>query len=474
LNIIKKNKTILYIICWLLLWANLNVDFFIILNFGNSPIDSVNGIRALFPVFILSLLIIYLSFNNYLKQFFDKKNIYLIFFLFFVCQIIGSIENLDNILIINKYTAIQAFGLIISSIASILLIYLIHNEKNKKFEKYLVYSSIIILSIYFIPILINLMWKYSQSHYIYAYHETLIQEFSRDFLKLPISRSTGISRSIIIISIFLLCFNSFKNNKIKNLIHFIIFLMTTSVFLINSKFAITALVIIYSLIIFTNNLYKKHKIKFLVIHILIPFFVSLIIINAKVNIHSDNNKKPILDLKIKILDLKIKNRFIDDFYKDTGISSGRKEIWIKSINIFITEKRYLFGLGAQADRLYLISYVGTEEHKIKDAILSANSSNAILYSLLSGGIISVIVLILFNYILLIRVYKYFFIRSKKYNFNYNLLNFSIFTYLFLLLRSLVENSFTLFSIDFLIYLQCCMIIMKNINFNYKNKISLSK
>ena len=219
------------------------------------------------------------------------------------------------------------------------------------------------------------------------------------------------------------------------------------------------MVIIYSLIIFTNSLYKNNKIKFLVIHILIPFFVSLIIINAKVNIHSDN-KKPILDLKIK-------NRFIDDFYTATGISSGRKEIWIKSIDIFITEKRYLFGLGVQADRLYLISYVGTDKDKKKDDILSANSSNAIIYSLLSGGTISLIVLILFNYILLIRVYKFFFMPSRKFNFNYNLLNYGIFTYLFLLLRSLVENSFTIFSIDFLIYLQCCMIIMKNINFNYK-------
>jgi hypothetical protein len=423
LNIIKKNKTILYIICWSLLWANLNVDFFVILNFGNSPIDSVNGIRALFPVFILSLLIIYLSFNNYLKQFFDKKNIYLIFLLFFVCQIIGSIGNLDNILIINKYTAIQAFGLIISSITSILLIYLIHNEKNKKFEKYLVYSSIIILSIYFIPILINLMWKYSLSTNVYAYHETLIQEFSRDFLKLPVSRSTGISRSIIIITIFLLCFNNFKNNKIKILIYFIIFILTTSVFLINSKFAITALVIIYALIIFTNNFYKKHKIKFLVILILIPFCLSLLIINAKVHIYSDN-KKPIFDLKIK-------NRFLDDLDTNAGITSGRTEIWIKSIDIFISEKRYLFGLGTQADRLYLAGYLGTDPVKKKDDILSANSSNALIYSLLSGGIIAVIVLILFNYILLRRVYRYFFIKSKKYNFNYNLLNFSIFTYLFL-------------------------------------------
>ena len=419
MNIIKKYKNILYIICWTLLWANINVDFFVILKFGNSFIDNVNGIRALTPVFVLSLLIFYLPTNDCLKNFFNKKNIYLIFLLFFVCQIIGGIANLNNILIINKYTVIQAFGLIISTITSILLVYLIHSEKNKKMEKYLFYSTIVILSTYFIPILINLMWKYSLSSNTYMYYENFIQEFSRDFFKLPISRSTGISRSIIIISIFLLCFNSFKNNKIKNLIHFIIFLLTISIFLINSKFAITALLIIYSLIIFTNNLYKTHRIKFLIIFILTPFFLSLLIFNVKSNIYNDNKN-------LGTINLKIKNRFLDDYYTSPGITSGRTQIWIKSIDVFISEKRYLFGLGTQADRLYLATYLGTDKDKKKDAILSSNSSNAIIYSVLSGGIISLILLILFNYILLMRVYKFFFMPSK--NFNYNLLNFSVYTY----------------------------------------------
>lgn len=467
MNIIKKYKTILYILCWTLLWANLNVDFFVILKFGNSFIDNVNGIRALIPVFIFSLLIFYLLFNDCLKNFFNKNNIYLFFLLFFVCQIIGSITNLNNILIINKYIVIQAFGLIISTIASILLVYLIHNEKNKRIEKYLVYSTIVILSIYFIPLLLNLMWKYSFSSNIYMYYENLIQEFSRDIFKLPISRSTGVSRSIIIISIFLLCFNSFKNNIVKNLTHFVIFILATSVFLINSKFGIIALVIIYSLIIFTNNLYKKHKIKFLIIFVFSPFFLSILIFNAKTNIYFDNNKNIYYDdnKNLNKTNLQIKNRFIDDYYTSPGITSGRTQIWIKSIDIFISEKRYLFGLGTQADRLYLATYQGTDEVKKKDAILSSNSSNAIIYSVLSGGIISLILLILFNYILLVRVYKFLFMPSR--NINYNLLNFSIYTYLFFILRSLVENSFTIFSIDFLIYLQCSMIIMKNINFKYK-------
>lgn len=453
MNKINNYKISLYILGWILLWASLNVDFFRIYNFGSSSVDNINAIRALIPTFILFFLFFYLLFSNLFKNFFSKKNFYLIFLLFFTCQIIGSVGNLNNILIINKYIGIQAFGLIIASIASIAFIYLLHNEKNKQLEKYLIYTSIIILSFYFIPILVNLMWKYSLSVNIYAYHEQLIQESNQDFLKLPISRSTGISRSIIIITIFLFCFNSFKSNKIKILINFVIFILTTAVFLINSKFAIISIIIIYTLIILTNSLYKNHKKKFIVLFIIFPFFFSQLIFNVKYKFYFDNKTS------LSISNLNIKNRLVEGFYdKNAGITSGRTDIWIKSMDIYISEKKFFFGLGAQADRLYL--------SKIKD-ILSSNSSNAILYSLLSGGLISLLLLILFNYILLKRVYKFFFLKSKKVNIEYKLVNFSIFVYLLLLLRSLVENSFTLFSIDFLIYLQCSMIIIKKINLKYK-------
>jgi hypothetical protein len=461
LNKINNYKISLYILGWILLWASLNVDFFRIYNFGNSSVDNINAIRALIPTFILFFLFFYLLFSNLFKNFFSKKNFYLIFLFFFTCQIIGSIGNINNILIINKYIGIQAFGLIIASIASIAFIYLLHNEKNKQLEKYLIYTSIIILSFYFIPILVNLMWKYSLSVNIYAYHEQLIQESNQDFLKLPISRSTGISRSTIIITIFLFCFNSFKSNKIKILINFVIFILTTAVFLINSKFAIISIIIIYTLIILTNSLYRKHKKKFIVLFIIFPFFFSQLIFNVKYKFYFDNKTSySISNLNIKtISNLNIKNRLVEGFYdKNAGITSGRTDIWIKSMDIYISEKKFFFGLGAQADRLYL--------SKIKD-ILSSNSSNAILYSLLSGGLISLLLLILFNYILLKRVYKFFFFKSKKINIEYKLVNFSIFVYLLLLLRSLVENSFTLFSIDFLIYLQCSMIIIKKINLKYK-------
>jgi hypothetical protein len=435
------------------LWTSLNVDLFRISNFGKSFVDNINSIRALLPTFILFILLFVLLSNNLLKSFFNKKNIYLFFFIFFAGQVIGGLDNLDKNITLNKYIVIQALGLLIASIATILLIYLIHNEKSKLLDKYLIYTSISILSIYFIPILIKLMWNYSLSPNIYAYHEILIQEGNKGIFNLPVSRSTGISRSILIITIFLLCFNYFKNNKTRMFVYFVISVLSTSIFLINSKFANLSMIIIYLLIIFKNKLYNKSIIKFLFLFVIIPFLLSQLIFNKKIN-------------DKYFLNFEIKNRFIDDFNKsDTGVTSGRVDIWISSLDVFKSQKKYFFGLGTQADRLYLSN--------IKD-IYSSNSSNAFLYSILSGGIVSSVALIIFNFIVLIRIYKYFFSKSREINLSYNILNFSIFIYLLLLLRSIVENSFTLFSIDFLLYLQSCMIIIKNINLNYQKNIYPNK
>ena len=460
MNIIKKHKSVLYIVCWFFLWTSLNVDLFRISNFGKSFVDNINSIRALLPTFILFILLFVLLSNNLLKSFFNKKNIYLFFFIFFACQVIGSLDNLDKNITLNKYIVIQALGLLIASIATILLIYLIHNEKSKLLDKYLIYSSISILSIYFIPILIKLMWSYSLSPNIYAYHEILIQEGNKEIFNLPVSRSTGISRSILIITIFLFCFNYFKNNKIRMFVYFVISVLSTSIFLINSKFANLSMIIIYLLIIFKNKLYNKSIIKFLFLFIIIPFLLSQLIFNTKINnLNLKTNDKYSLNFDIK-------SRFIDDFNKyGADFTSGRVDIWISSLDVFKSQKKYFFGLGSQADRLYLSN--------IKD-IYSSNSSNAFLYSILSGGIVSSVALIIFNFIVLIRIYKYFFSKSREINLSYNILNFSIFIYLFLLLRSIVENSFTLFSIDFLLYLQSCMIIIKNVNLNYQKNIYPNK
>ena len=78
-----------------------------------------------------------------------------------------------------------------------------------------------------------------------------------------------------------------------------------------------------------------------------------------------------------------------------------------------------------------------------------------IYGLLSGGYPSIICIILI-YIYSCYLILFFFIKEKLYKFSFNLNNrnglnvVAISFVIFFMLRSLIENSFSLFSIDFLV------------------------
>ena len=133
-------------------------------------------------------------------------------------------------------------------------------------------------------------------------------------------------------------------------------------------------------------------------------------------------------------------------------TSGRSEIWlytIKNYNI-----RNLIGYGSQGDRFFL-----------KDKTnFGDNSSNSIIYSLLSGGYIGLICLILI-YSELIKKIIFRIINGRVNNNNNIYYNFSLSLIFFMLIRSIFENSFALFSIDFL-----QIIISYSIVEIYQNKI----
>ena len=122
-------------------------------------------------------------------------------------------------------------------------------------------------------------------------------------------------------------------------------------------------------------------------------------------------------------------------------TSGRIKAWNYSLKNYNYKK--IFGYGPQGDRFFLKDFNDTNKKGYGD-----NSSNIFVYTLLSGGIISITLLILFFYEIL-----KIFIKNKKLIFlnkNSIYLNFSILCLIFFSIRSLFENSFGLFSIDFLI------------------------
>ena len=88
-----------------------------------------------------------------------------------------------------------------------------------------------------------------------------------------------------------------------------------------------------------------------------------------------------------------------------------------------------------------------------------NTSNALLYSLVSGGYPSIFFLILIYF----EIIKIFIVYKEKILMNKSIyINFSVACLIFFSIRSFFENSFSLFSIDFLIaYMSIAYIISKN-------------
>ena len=120
-------------------------------------------------------------------------------------------------------------------------------------------------------------------------------------------------------------------------------------------------------------------------------------------------------------------------------TSGRFELWKLAVP-YISQN--YFGYGPQADRIYV----------------KQNISNLTLYSLLSSGIIGFISIISIYFLIIFKIIKLVFLKQifKKKDYLYE--KISIIIVGFLLLRSLVEVSFGILSIDMIFFLVALKII----------------
>ena len=118
-------------------------------------------------------------------------------------------------------------------------------------------------------------------------------------------------------------------------------------------------------------------------------------------------------------------------------SSGRFDDW-QEIFDKIKFKSLILGYGSQADR-YLINQ---------------SASNGLIYALISSGILGFIFYVFFSLMILVRLIKNF-LNIK----NNNYLNFySSLIVMILLLRSILETSYAVFSIDLIILLTFLSVI----------------
>tara|TARA_Y100000591_G_scaffold231784_1_gene202735 strand:- start:729 stop:2117 length:1389 start_codon:yes stop_codon:yes gene_type:complete len=291
----------------------------------------------------------------------------------------------------------------------------------------------------------------------------------------PSINSTGVSR-VILILLVLIIYLDITKKKISIPISIILFCLSFIIISFQSKFSILSIVIIYFLLLLCDNTYSNKKITNFIFVFLLPLLVfntlnfenetriTKTINNLKAEItkpltqgqkENKQTQEIIFDKKSKKQNFK-KNEDIESLENiksnniRSEITTGRHKIWIEHINYFTHNNILFFGQGIYSDL----------------KIFEVSSSNAIIYTFLSGGIISLILLIIIYLKFFIKYlsfyYEKFFLKKINKNEIY-LIIFSI-----LILRSIIENGFVSIQFDF--YLT--VILIEIINFTEENKNKL--
>ncbi len=477
-----------YLFILLLFWLSLNTGSkYINIEFLENEIyeNKLNFIRAILPFFILFYLLIY--------EYFVKKNftlhfdlIFKLFFLYGFLQISGLLYYQQNLY--EYYWIICLYSL---------LFFYQYISRNKN---HILINTIFLTNIFFILILFLIFIFYTFKENIFSddllYHSLA---FNLSFLNEPFPRSSGLSRNALILFIF---FNSlyFYNKQNKSLTVINIFLVSI-ILLLQSRGAIFSFVIIFVII---NFLFKfenfKERLKYIIIFLLIPLSIfvsypnikSLIIKNIyKTNSVSPGGKK---ELNLSNIEINIRSDVIETFENEKDLknklikfSNNRLNAWDYLLQIFFKneineemknklkgfnkekflskEKRNLFtGHGPQADRHFLFNEDKAKEMSTKVVgPFGAHASNSYIYSLICSGILGFMAFSIINILIFLKLINVFTIK-KFINFNNEPFFVSaILIIIFLQLRALIENSYSVFGVDLIIILSAYLVLKAKYN-----------
>jgi hypothetical protein len=172
------------------------------------------------------------------------------------------------------------------------------------------------------------------------------------------------------------------------------------------------------------------------------------------NSTSNSNSKEILHNSARDQDRGHKlNRALD--LEKTG-SSGRKQLWQNSL-LLIKEKKIILGYGPKADR-FLLTELHSRNEKNKyyrdsygnNFVVESNVSNALIYAYLSGGLLGFLLLLTINVLASITIFKNIFIE-KIFLSKDTVKLFSTTLLMYLGTRSIFENSYSTFGIDYIFF-----------------------
>lgn len=419
-----------YIVCWLSISTSyqdiINVYKHKLFDFNNI----INSTRQILNILLFPILSI-LFLKNYKNIFFSNEIIFIFSFFYFLSQLPGLFFTENSLL--NLCYIISAFN--------VLLIFILANIYFKK-DNHMVFIKITLLMLIIISVL-----NYQTLIYFLSVAEgyTLYTFFGSNefFFGKQSPRSTGSSRTYLFIFIItLIIFQRFfkKSYMAKNIFYISI---ATLVLLFQSRTtAVLLLVYLFLHFYFKKDFSFKGWTKFIVISLIMPIILVYSLLIAKNVFHNENFLISDQSLSKKLSEMNQKS--IRPFDPIT-YSSGRFNDWKLIINKI--DSSIIYGYGSQGDR----------------HLIQQTASNGLLYALSSSGVTGLLFFITLSL-------TYFFVVCKKFllclrknsteEFNASILIFLI------LLRSILESSYAVFGVDFIVIYTFANYLNKK-NFNLK-------
>ena len=441
------NKHLITFLClmWIGILINANSHFNHIRGFFNSEItlfSLINLIRAS-SIVITVFLIIILN----LKEIKIKKNlIFTIFYFYIFIQLVSfllfrniNLEYDQFYFLLNQFLIIFFFHIIIS-------LKNISDDKLFLINKFFFYILIIFIFTAIVILGKNLYFEFFTNNIKSFYYSYFVSPESI-YLDQPVPRITGIARLILVLIVFSSTTLLYSKFKISSFV--ILSFLTSMLLLSESRFSIYCFFILSFFLLIIDKKYSLSKkiFSFLLI-IFISNFINFSMIYLKNNFNnilnvsqdvsqdvSQNKKKEWLDQRKKKSAFEYESRIIQDF-----TTSGRLEDWLSIIQ-YIKQKP-IIGYGFQADRY----------------LMNKPVSNSYLYSLVSGGIIGLLLFTLIVSLSLIACFRVIFL-NQVFNKESNIIvKSSILINIMVIIRTIIENSFSVYNFDLILFLLTFLII----------------
>ena len=436
-------STIFYLF-WLSIILSINTKPDEISLFGTTITNSINSLRLVTPLIVTSIFILF-AFFLYLKRdakFNEKYFSFLYLWLgYFLTQLIAESIHFNILSIENIYLVILGLGTL-----SLFFSVSYFKIKIEDFIKILlVIITIVPLFLVFIFLIQNTILTNISLHNLI---DTNVAVFNQST-----QRITGFSRVIAAANLFFILVFLFKSKKEYQKYIYFLLITILSVIIISSQargtllcFFLSLLYLIFFLI--KQKLVKKIKLVFFFIALPIIFYVFtqitfIKIIKPIINSNGQEETKTVSE------ELTNKRFFLQH-------SSGRIVIWGNILAKYNYQN--IFGYGPQADRKLLS--VGSEVWQQ----FGNNASNGFFYAFACGGYLGLIFYIIINIKIFNIVRNLYYIKKFKNNFYFKL---SITYLVFFLIRQFFENSFSLFSIDFLIVISSLAILANYLKDDFK-------